>query len=117
MTQSKLLKSVGKQFAIYGLGDLLNKAIAFLLLPVYTHYLRPQEYGVLEMLELTMYIVSLFLVLGIPYSIVRFYHEQADEERKKLVVSSGLLASLILSFLALVPLVPLSPAISGWIMK
>ena len=117
MAQNPFMKSVGKQFAIYGLGDLLNKAIAFVLLPVYTHYLQPREYGVLEMLDLTMYIISLFLVLGIPHAIVRFYHEQKDEAGRNLIVSSGLVASLFISVLALIPLLPLSPAISGWVMK
>ncbi len=34
MTQTQLIKNVGKQIANYGLGDLLNKAIAFLMMGV-----------------------------------------------------------------------------------
>lgn len=117
MAPSKLIKNVGKQFAIYGLGDLLNKAIAFMLLPVYTHYLHPQEYGVMEMLDLTMYLVSMFLTLGIPAAVVRFYYKQNDETHRRSVVSSGLMAAAIVSLLALIPLLPLSSAISGLTLK
>ena len=117
MAQTQLIKNVGKQFAIYGLGDLLNKAIAFLLLPVYTHYLHPQQYGVLEMLELTMYLVSMFLTLGIPSAIIRFYYKQGDEGHRQKVVSSGLVAALLVSLLALIPLLPFSPFISEWTLK
>ena len=117
MTQSKLIKNVGKQFAIYGLGDLLNKAVAFLLLPFYTHYLRPQEYGTLEILDLTVYLVSMFLTLGMNHAVIRFYHREESEDGRKAVVSAGVLATFIVSLVALIPLLVFSPSISGWLLK
>ncbi len=117
MSKPPLIKNAGKQFAIYGLGDLLNKAIAFVLLPVYTHYLSPRDYGTLEMLDLTVYLIGLFLAMGIPQAIMRFYHEYSDPEKKNRVVSSGLLATLVLSLAALALLVPFSGTFSSLILK
>lgn len=92
-----VLKSVAKHSAIYGIGDMLNRAISFFLLPLYTHYLSPKQYGILEMLDLTNYIIGMFLAMGISQSVVRFYHEYPDEGKKKLVLSTGAIAIWILS--------------------
>ena len=117
MSKSPLIKSAGRQFAIYGLGDLLSKAIAFVLLPVYTRYLSPRDYGTLEMLDLTVYLIGLFLAMGIPQAIMRFYYEYSDPQKKNEVVSSGLLASLIISATALAFLIPFSGSFSSLIFK
>ena len=45
----------------YGLGDLLTKAIAFLLIPVYTRYLSTGDYGILGIAS------TITAVLGIIY--------------------------------------------------
>ena len=39
------VKRLGLQSATYGLGSLLNKLLGFVLLPVYTRYLTPADYG------------------------------------------------------------------------
>ena len=39
------LKRLGKQSAIYGLGGLVSRILAVLLLPLYTHYLRRATTG------------------------------------------------------------------------
>ena len=44
------LKRLGKHSAIYGLGGLVSRILAVLLLPLYTHYLSPSDYGQIETL-------------------------------------------------------------------
>jgi len=117
MPKPPLIQNAGRQFAIYGLGDLLNKAIAFVLLPIYTHYLSPRDYGTLEMLDLTVYLIGLFLAMGIPQAIMRFYYEYSEPEEKNNVVSSGLLATLVLSLMSLALLIPFSRSFSSLILK
>jgi len=57
------------------------------LLPLYTHYLSPKEYGILELLDLTNYLVGILMSVGISSAVVRYYHEGKDESQKKLVLS------------------------------
>ena len=52
-------KRLGKHSAIYGLGGLVSRILAVLLLPLYTHYLSPSDYGQIETL------VALTTVLAI----------------------------------------------------
>ena len=42
------LKRLGRHSAIYGLGGLVSRILATLLLPLYTHYLPPGSYGRVE---------------------------------------------------------------------
>ena len=50
-----LLKDLGKHSVVYGVGDLISKSIGFLLIPLYTNYLSPEQYGTLDLLDLTSY--------------------------------------------------------------
>ena len=50
MALSGQLKRLGKHSAIYGLGGLVSRILAVLLLPLYTHYLSPSDYGQIETL-------------------------------------------------------------------
>ena len=43
-------RRLGRHSAIYGIGGLVSRVIAVLLLPLYTHYLTPRDYGKIETL-------------------------------------------------------------------
>ena len=44
------LKRLAKHSVIYGLGGLVSRILAVLLLPLYTRYLTPSDYGKVETL-------------------------------------------------------------------
>ncbi|MFQ5788171.1 MAG: lipopolysaccharide biosynthesis protein, partial [Thermodesulfobacteriota bacterium] len=67
----------------------------FFLIPLYTHYLTPADYGVLEMIDLTCTIISFILGMGITNSILRFYAEYDQKSDKEEVVNSALIFALI----------------------
>jgi hypothetical protein len=49
-----MLAQTARHSAIYALGVLLNRAAGFLMLPLYTRYLTPADYGAVEMLFVFM---------------------------------------------------------------
>jgi O-antigen/teichoic acid export membrane protein len=53
------LKQTIKHSAVYSFANVLQKGVGFLMIPVYTHFLSPAEYGVLEMMDLTMMVLSM----------------------------------------------------------
>jgi len=87
------LKMLLKHTMIYGLGTILSKAIGFLLIPIYTRYLTPKDYGILELLDLTTWIIGMFVGMGIGSAVLRFYSEYDGEKDKTEVVSTALLFS------------------------
>ena len=88
LKESKLL---AKHSAIYGFGSLLNQVAAFLLLPVYTRFLTPHDYGVKELVGLSTDIVSILLATAISVALFRFYFEYEDQKDRNEVVSSAII--------------------------
>ncbi len=71
----KLLKS----FSIYTISTFIDKGIGFLLLPVFTYYLSPEDYGRLELIITLVAIVSPFILLQIRGAVsVEFFKLKPD---------------------------------------
>jgi O-antigen/teichoic acid export membrane protein len=90
---SQAVQNVAKHTVIYGLGDALTRVVGFLLIPFYTHYLSPENYGVLDLLELTSYVAGIVLALGISEAVSRFYFEYDNRQEQEKVVSTALMAT------------------------
>ena len=83
--------SIGRHSLVYGAGVLLSKIIAFILLPVYTRYLTPGDYGVLQLVVMTTEIVAIGAGTWLSRGIFHFYHKAETEEERRSVISTALL--------------------------
>lgn len=90
-TVAQEIQTAVRHSAVYGLGGVLAKALGFLMLPFYTHYLNPTDYGILEILDLTMSLFGMFLNMGMTAALLRCYHGAASSEEKKTAVSTAFL--------------------------
>src|ERR687885_1050695 len=100
------IKRLAKHSAIYGLGGLVSRILAVLLLPLYTSYLTTADYGKIETLVAASTVLVIVLRLGISSAFFRFYFDSPDPERRLVVVRTsfwftmasatvGLLAGLV----------------------
>ncbi|MDP2960845.1 MAG: oligosaccharide flippase family protein, partial [candidate division Zixibacteria bacterium] len=99
----KTFKTITKHTAIYSTADLLAKAVGFFLLPIYTRYLSPADYGILELLSVSLTIIMIFVQQGMQTSFFRAYsfdYKDKKEEQKE-VVSTSYLYLLLSSFILL----------------
>ncbi|HNP27872.1 MAG TPA: oligosaccharide flippase family protein [Nitrospirales bacterium] len=87
------MKRLFKHSSIYALGGIVNRAGAFILLPLYTSYLTPSEYGTLELVYGVTALVSSLLGVGLAHATLRFYFEFQDENERKFLVSTTLVGS------------------------
>jgi O-antigen/teichoic acid export membrane protein len=85
------LKKISSQTLIYAVGILLSKAIGFFLIPLYTHYLTPEDYGILELLELTSFFAGFFIAMGIHNAILRYFAYYDQTRNKYEVISTAIL--------------------------
>jgi len=74
---------------VYGLPLLVSRGMGFLLLPIYTRYLSPEDYGVLEMVTVLFVLLNLTLPLEIKQAVARFLPEQKNIEDKSKVASNA----------------------------
>jgi O-antigen/teichoic acid export membrane protein len=102
------LRRLGKHSAIYGLGGLVQRILAVLLLPLYTRYLSPSDYGKVETLIALTTVAGIVLRFGITSAFFRFYFDSSETERRRLVLrtsfwftmtmaTAGLIAGLALA--------------------
>jgi O-antigen/teichoic acid export membrane protein len=64
--------------SIYVLGTMLQRALSFLLIPLYTRYLTPSDYGIVGLAVAVSGILSMVIGLGIYGAITRYYYEYHD---------------------------------------
>ena len=66
------------------------------MVPFYTRYLLPAEYGTLELVEITAEIFGMFANAGMGTAVFKFYHKYTNESDRNRVVSSGILGAMAL---------------------
>lgn len=62
----------------YGLGSMVPKIISFFLIPVYTSFLSPTDYGIVEICGSLFQVIYTVMRLGMPGSVSRFYFDHKD---------------------------------------
>jgi O-antigen/teichoic acid export membrane protein len=109
------LRRLGKHSAIYGLGGLVSRIVAIFLLPLYTRYLSPSDYGVVETMIALTAVLSIVLALGITSAFFRFYFDSPDPAARRLVLRTSFWFTMGMATLGLVAGVAFSPEISTWL--
>ena len=71
MSLAAELKRLGRHSLVYGIGGLVSRILAVLLLPLYTHYLTPANYGAIETLVALTTVLVIVLRAGISSAFFR----------------------------------------------
>ena len=69
--------------AVYGLGSVLVRGLAFLLLPFYTRYLTPAEYGIVALAVTCTVVLGLIYPLGLRGAVSRTWYEEGTVEERR----------------------------------
>ncbi|HYH54055.1 MAG TPA: lipopolysaccharide biosynthesis protein [Solirubrobacterales bacterium] len=83
---SGYLRRLATTGAAYTAASIFSKLIAVALLPLYTRYLSPEDYGAAEVLFSAVVAASIFIRFGLIEAILRFYYK--DDENPAEVVAS-----------------------------
>ena len=78
----KLLKT----FSLYTFVGFLNAGVGFLILPILTHYLTPEDYGIISLMN--TYVQILMPIIGLStasYISVEYYNKSLKEGENKTV--------------------------------
>jgi O-antigen/teichoic acid export membrane protein len=111
------LKRLVSSLAAYQVADVVSKFIAVLLLPVYTRYIKPSGYGVVELLATGVIFISIVVRFGIIEAFLRYYFTDSDQDRRDALVRRSVLFLLVTSTIAALVLAafaePLSRVVLG----
>jgi O-antigen/teichoic acid export membrane protein len=84
---SGYLRRLATTGAAYTAASILSKLIAVALLPLYTRYLTPADYGAAEVMFAAVVSASIVVRLGLIEALLRFYYK-AGEDPERVVASS-----------------------------
>jgi O-antigen/teichoic acid export membrane protein len=85
---------------IYTLGIILNRVISFLMLPIYTHFLSPEDYGILELLEMTVDVITILAGIGMLNGLAKFYYDYESADEQQELVSTLFTMTVAIYFVA-----------------
>ena len=101
-----LAKKLFSQSAIYGLASILVNGSGFLLLPIYTRSLSPQDYGIISSIGIVSLTFTYFIGFGLSAAVNRFYFEEEYKEKwnqffgtvSLFLIITGLILTVTLNF-------------------
>lgn len=91
-----------KDTAAYGVSGALSQLINFLLLPLYTRFLTPADYGVMAMLTIVGALYEPLARMGMLPSIFRFFSLAETPEDQRTTLSTGAVSVVVSTALLLV---------------
>ena len=91
------LKKLAEHSAIYGVADVVPYLINFLLLPVFTTYLAPVDYGALSLLLLFGVLTKILFRSGLDAGFFRIYYERKTDRDRKLLATTLFTAAITVS--------------------
>ena len=106
-----------KDIAIYGLGDILLKAISFITLPIYTRIFNPADYGILTSVAIFSSLLIQFLSLGSQSAYARLFFEVKTIKERQLVTSTVLIFLSFWGCSSISLCLPFCDVLSQWLFK
>lgn len=97
--QGGQLKKTAKHSAIYAIGTMFRRLTGLVMLPIYTRYLTPADYGVVELLSMAIEIAGILIGLRISQAMFRYYILAETDNEKDKIVSTVLLTVIVSSCL------------------
>lgn len=96
---SKEITFLFKHSTIYGLGTVLGQLVGFIMLPIYTRYLTPKDYGVLHLIEISTLLLGMVITTGIAQTLSRFYFDHEEKHKKNKTVSTVYITYCIIALI------------------
>jgi O-antigen/teichoic acid export membrane protein len=86
---------------IYGIGGLVSRFLAVLMLPLYTSYVSAGDYGRIELLMTTMAVAVVVIRGGANFGFIRFYFLEKDPDYRRRLIRTVFWAQMGYSTLGL----------------
>lgn len=97
----KQYKKLAINTFLFTLGNIGSRSISFLMLPIFTRYMIPEDYGKLDVINTTVSLLVPILSLQIIEAIFRFAVESRVDHKNRDLLSTATLFSLIAFALSL----------------
>lgn len=94
----KDIKRLTLETIVYGISNVLTRLINFFLVPLYTHYLSPDDYGRVSSTFSLIAFLNIFYVLGLGQGYMRFKSDENLSRTFSFVMLWGFILSVFIMF-------------------
>ena len=98
--------------AIYAVGNIARNMVSFIMLPIYTTYLTPADYGTIELLSILIDFVGLILGVRLGEAIFRYYCDTDSKQEKDSIIASALFIVASLNLIGVLLIIAFSSTVS-----
>jgi len=98
--KSNIYKKAISHSMIYGAAHIIRRLVGFIMLPIYTRYLTPADYGVVQLMLVAVSVLEVFLGMRMGQAMFRYYYMAKDNEEKKAVMSTAFLITFCATTIA-----------------
>ena len=105
----KQLKQLGSDSLIYGLSGVVTRMISIFLIPIYTRLFVPEDYGIINLINTTFFLLGLLVVCALDNSASRWFYDSKDEADHKQTFGTWIWFQFILSIAVAIIVILLSP--------
>jgi O-antigen/teichoic acid export membrane protein len=90
MAPERRSRSFISHAATYAIGNIARRVVGFAMLPIYTRFLTPADYGVVGLLTFALALFEPIFGARLGWAIPKFYVEASDERSKRAVIWGAL---------------------------
>jgi O-antigen/teichoic acid export membrane protein len=106
------IRKLGKQTAIYGFGNILNKMLGFVLIPLYNNYIPIGPFGNLAVMEITILFLTSILHFGIFSGHQRYFFIEKEKNNYGTFLFNNYAGNLVFTLVSILPFLILSSRVS-----
>ena len=113
------LKKIANHSVIYGASNSVTAAVGYLLLPIYTRFLSPAEYGIFSTINISGAVLGVIYDMGLIAALFRWYfdYSKSEEYKRKVIISTISIFYFFTSSIATIILYLFSSKLSGVLFK
>ena len=105
----KQLKQLGSDSIIYGLSGVITRMIGIFLIPIYTRLFVPEDYGIINLVNTTFFLLGLLVICAMDTATGRWFYDSTEVVEHKKTFGTWIWFQFILSVIIAVLVIILSP--------
>ncbi len=105
----KQLKQLGSDSLIYGLSGIVTRMIGIFLIPIYTRLFVPADYGIINLINTTFYLLALLVICAMDTATGRWFYDSNEESDHKKTFGTWIWFQFFLSVSIAIIVIILSP--------
>ena len=90
MTSERRSRSFAGHAATYAMGNIARRVVGFVMLPIYTRFLTPADYGVVGLLTFALFVFEPLIGARLGAAIPKFYTQAPDARARRAVIWSAM---------------------------